>query len=217
MHVHTCICVMRVCILYVYISVCIYINVCWFLFKYACMLVYIFTCLRIYAGVHICLHVYIMECIHVRGYFCVRSCVWLRVAVFRIRLVRSGLLQEIRTRFRFVLVVDPIHRRFEDRSMRWSVDQCWFVQWRPDDISVPKLCHFMWVFDLMSFSYLRLLLDIDVFIRIISCDFILYFTSLTCCITSGDISDCSPYLCNWCKFVSVSFHVLVNRYMDIYE
>ena len=26
-------------------------------------------------------------------------------------------LQEIRTRFRFVLVVDPIHRQFEDRFM----------------------------------------------------------------------------------------------------
>jgi len=37
-------------------------------------------------------------------------------------------------------------QRFEDRSMRWSVDQYQFVQWRPDSDSVPKPRHFMWVF-----------------------------------------------------------------------
>ena len=78
------------------------------------MLVYVYTCIRIYAGVHVCLCVYIVECIRIRGYVCVSSCVLLRVAVFRIRLVRSGPLQETRTRSGFVLIVDPIHRRFED-------------------------------------------------------------------------------------------------------
>ena len=63
-------------------------------------------------------------------------------------------LQEIRTRFGSVLVVDPIHRRFEDRSMGWSVDQYQFMQWRPDGDSVSKSHHFKWVFVLMPFSYL---------------------------------------------------------------
>ena len=114
-------------------------------------------------------------------------------------------LQETRTRSRFMLIVDPIHRRFEDLSIGWSVDQYRFVQWRPDGNSVPKPRHFMWVFVLMSFSSLPLLC----FIRIISCDFILCFTSLTYCITSWGISDCSSYFCNWYKLVSVLFHVLV--------
>ena len=50
---------------------------------------HVYTGIRIYAGVHVCACVYIVECIRVRGYVCVSSCVWLRVAVFRIRLVRS--------------------------------------------------------------------------------------------------------------------------------
>ena len=106
-------------------------------------------CTYIYAGVHVCLCVYIEECIRVRGYVCVSSCVWLRITVFWTRLVRYGPLQEIRTRFGFVLVVDPIHRRFENRSMRWSVDQYRFVQWRPDGDSIPKPRHFIWAFVLV--------------------------------------------------------------------
>ena len=36
------------------------------------------------------------------------------------------------------------------------------------------------------------------------------FYHLTCCITSCEIIDCSPYLCSWYELASVSFHVLVN-------
>ena len=52
-------------------------------------------------------------------------------------------------RFRFIPILDPIHKLFEDRFMEWSVDQYRFVQWRPDGDSVLKLRHFMWVFVLM--------------------------------------------------------------------
>jgi len=65
-------------------------------------------------------------------------------------------LQETRTGSRFMLVVDPIHRQFEDRLMGWSIDQYRFVQWRPDSDPVRKLRHFMWVFVFVSFSYLPL-------------------------------------------------------------
>ena len=66
---------------------------------------------------------------------------------------------EIRTyyrRFRFVLIMNPIWWRFKNRPMRCSVDQYQFMQWRPDDDSVLKSRHFMWVFTLVSFSYLSL-------------------------------------------------------------
>ena len=33
----------------------------------------------------------------------------------------------------------PIHWRFEDRSMGWSVDQCQFMPWRPDEIRFRNL------------------------------------------------------------------------------
>jgi len=40
----------------------------------------------------------------------------------------------------------PIQWQFEDLSMRWSVNQYRFVQWRPDSDSALKLRHFKWVF-----------------------------------------------------------------------
>jgi len=51
----------------------------------------------------------------------------------------------------------PINRRFEDRSMGWSVDQCQFVQWRSDSDSVPKSRYFMWVFLVFLLSILILI------------------------------------------------------------
>ena len=86
------------------VSVCVSCE-CVFGYVYIiCMYVYV-----MYIGVHVC--------VCIRVYVRVSSWVGLRVAVFRIRLVRSGLLQETRTLFGFVLVVDPMHRRFKDRSM----------------------------------------------------------------------------------------------------
>ena len=110
--------------------------------------VYAYRCMHV--GIRICvrMHVWVLSM-----YLCLYVCVWLCATVFRIRLVRSGPLQE--TRFGFVLVVDPIHRRFEDRSMGWSVDQYQFVQWRLDSDSVSKLRHFMWVFVLVHFLIYR--------------------------------------------------------------
>ena len=34
------------------------------------------------------------------------------------------------------------------------------------------------------------------FTFIISCNYLIYFISMTICITSGDVTDCSPYLCS---------------------
>ena len=123
----------------------------------------------------------------------------------------SDLFGKIRTRywrFGLVPVMDPIHRRFEDRSMRWSIDQYRFMQWRPDDDSFPISRHFMWVFILVYF-----------FIYCCRYAFTCYsyhfmwlcviFTSLVTCITSWDISYCSPYLFSCYELVSISFHVLV--------
>jgi len=64
-------------------------------------------------------------------------------------------LQKTQTRFRFMLVMDPIHRQSEDRPMGWSVDPYRFVQWRPDGDLVPKSRHFMWVFVLVHFLIYR--------------------------------------------------------------
>jgi len=55
-------------------------------------------------------------------------------------------------RFGLELVMDPMHWRFENRPMGWSVDQYRFVQWRPEGDSVTKLRHFMWVFAFVLFS-----------------------------------------------------------------
>ena len=76
-------------------------------------------CIRVRVGVHVyvaCVYGYVCEC-----FMCVL--ILLPLFVFGGVLQRFGLartirnqLQETRTRSGFVLVVDPIHRRFEDRS-----------------------------------------------------------------------------------------------------
>ena len=120
------------------------------------------TCVGV--RVCVCMHVWVLS-MHLYLFVCSVACYSVSDPFGEIRTQ----LQETRTRSRFVLVVDPIHRRFENRSMGWSVDQYRFVQWRPDGDSVSKPHHFMWMFVLVSFSFLPLLC----FIRIISCDFIL--------------------------------------------
>jgi len=75
---------------------------------YLCVYLYMYVC----GGTRVCRHVctcMYMVCVCVQGYVCVSSYVWLRVAVFQIRFVRSGPLQETRTRFRIVPVMDLIH------------------------------------------------------------------------------------------------------------
>ena len=82
---------MYVCMMYIHGWVCVYMHVC---IMYAWL----------YARVRVCVVLVIM-------------CVWLRVAVFWTRLVRSGPVAGDPDPIRIRAVVDPIHRQFEDRSM----------------------------------------------------------------------------------------------------
>ena len=59
MHDYEWVCMYIICIC---ISVCIYINMCWHLFKYACMLVYVYICIHMYMGVCMCIG-YMCECV----------------------------------------------------------------------------------------------------------------------------------------------------------
>jgi len=43
--------------------------------------------------------------------------------------------------------------------------------------------------------------------HIISCDRLIYFTSVIMRITSWDVSEISPYLFSWYERLSASFHV----------
>ena len=81
-----------------------YVGVCVYLYTYICG--YTRMIMRVYCGVYTCTRVCLCE------FMCLVACYSVSD-----RLVRSGPLQEIRTRFGFVLVVDPIHRGFEDRSI----------------------------------------------------------------------------------------------------
>jgi len=99
-------------------------------------------------------------------------------------------LQETQTQSEFVLVVDPIHKQFEDRSIGWSVDQNWFVQWRPDDDSVPKPHHFMCVFFLVHLLIYRCQYAFTYYTYHFMWFSIIFYQLITC-ITSWDIYDCS--------------------------
>jgi len=111
-------------------------------------------------------------------------------------------------------VVDPTHRRFEDRPMGVFRGSYRFVQWRPDGDSFPKPRHFMWVFALVSFSLFTVLSCVLYVSCIITCDRLLYFISLITCITSCDIRDRTSYLFSWIERL-LSFHVLVVVTVDL--
>ena len=145
-----------------------------------------------YACLGVCMSTYMyVLCVCVQVYVHMSSCIWLHGYSVLDSFVRSELSNR---RFRFVPVMDSIHWQFEDRPMRWSRDQYQFVQWRPDGDSDSKTRHFMCVFVLMSFSYILLPVGVHVAIRIISCDRLIYFTSMITCIISCDVSECSFYL-----------------------
>ena len=105
---------------------------------------------------HACIYVCILVYVYVWVYTYVYACMLWSVYMYESMFVWVHVFGCVLQRFRFVrwdpdpirinACVDPIHTRFEDRSMRWSVDQYRFVQWRPHDDSVPKPRHFMWVF-----------------------------------------------------------------------
>ena len=93
-----------------------------------------YVCMYVGVPVGVCtcsmlvwVHVWVYyECVLIPLPFCVFGCV---LQCFGFVRWDSDSLQKIRTRFRFVPVMDPIHRRFENQSMGWFVDQYWFVQW----------------------------------------------------------------------------------------
>ena len=146
-------------------------------YVYTCVCVCMWRYPRAYARVA-CVYGYMCEytlCV------CVDSptslCVWLHVTSDSF--VRSEL---VNGRFEFVSILNPIHRRFEDQLIRWSRDSYRFMQWRPNGDSVLKSCHFMWVILCEClFLYISLFTVVGMHLHvtlIISCDFMLYFTSL---------------------------------------
>ena len=68
----------------------------------------------------------------------------------------------------------PNRWRFKNWPMKWSGDSYWFVQWRPESDSVPKLRHFIWVFVYWSIL-------ISAFYLNISCICIYYSVLLCSC------------------------------------
>jgi len=189
--------------------VCVWVCVCYI----KCICMYI-MCVIIF-GVYVymmCMHE--IECIHV--YVCMCVCYIIMCMTPWVIACCSDLDSFVRSelgnrRSRLRVRCDPMHWRFEDRSMGWSGDPYRFVQWRPDGDSDTKSRHFMWVFVLMLFLYLLLPVGVYVTIRIISCDHVMYFTSMITCITSWDISERSPYLFSCYECLLASFHVLVVR------
>jgi len=154
---------MRECVYYVCLCVTVCVHVCvwiicvcnynweWYLIVCLCVVDafdYVKRCvISMQGSVHACVSMYICVCINVCMCILVYVCVWvlislplcvrLRVTAITDSFVRSELSYG---RYGFVLVVNPIHRRFEDRSMGWSGDPYRFVQWRPDSDSDLKSC-----------------------------------------------------------------------------
>ena len=122
---------------------CMIVCVCVFVCMYSvCVLYGVYVCIIVWLGIwwiHGCL-----LCV-----FVYKVCVWLHVIAIQTR-------SDIPTQFGFVFAVEPIHWWFGDLPTRWSRDLSQFMQWRLDDDSGPKSCHFMLIFALVLFFYLPL-------------------------------------------------------------
>ena len=157
-----------------------------------------YVCINIYmvvwvckCCVFVCTCVCVYECISVRVYLysCEYMCLWLYITARRPRSYNSDLEAETRTLPGLMLLWSQYAMRFKDRLTRWFGDSYLFVQWRPGDNSDPKSCYFMWVFVLMLFPYLLLPVGVRISIHIISCDRLVYFTSIIMLIISWDINE----------------------------
>jgi len=140
--------------IYVYICVCIWV----YNYVYVCMIIVhmdsiVFTCTCGSTRVCVCTCIGYM-------YECVMCLCWFPFLSVRLVACYSSSDSFVRFehgngRFGVVLVMNPIHRRLEEWPMWWSVDQYRFVQWRPDNDSILKLRHFIWVFVLVYFFIYR--------------------------------------------------------------
>jgi len=132
----------------VYIYTCMYISIC------MCMRGYI---IYIYMGVFVNVYPCAVSVYVQLYYMCLVACYSVTDSLVRFKLGNR--------RFGFVLVIDPIHSRFEDRPMRWFGGSYRFVQWKSYSDLDPKSRHFMWVFVLIfSFIYYYLQMLVYMFI-----------------------------------------------------
>ena len=128
----------------------------------SCKYMYIYVCIEVYVCVYSyrCMHVGIRVCIYMQVwvlslYLCLYVCVGCVLQYFGPVWWDPNPATGDPDPIRICALVDPIHRWFEDRSMRWSIDQYRFVQWRSDGDSIPKPRYFMWVFVLVHFLIYR--------------------------------------------------------------
>ena len=165
----------------------------------------------VYKSLRVCMWcVYMYGCIPVCVYISIRvsSCVLLLVAVIQIQLRDPSTVTEdlypIQIRVSGVPIRQPIQRsmhemirrsitfrevktkrRFESKTVSFHVSVCSYV---------------IFLFTVVSRHFC-----------IISCEWLIYFTSIITRITSWSISERSLYLFRWYEHLSVSFHVLVVR------
>ena len=111
---------------------------------------------------------------------CMSSCVWLRGTVTRTRLVRSGPVVEIRIGVHCGL--DTLETRRPTHEMIQRSVPARAVKtrrrFRPETVSFhASVCSYV-------ISIFTVAVSIRVFICIISCDHLIYFTSMITCTTS---------------------------------
>jgi len=160
---------------------------------------YVSVCVYLYVGVCICVFMCmcVFKCLLYVQWLQTRSCDLNPVTEDPIRIcVRCGpdtlpirrLTHEMIQRFVPVHAV-KIRRQFRSKTALFHVSVCFYVNF---------------LFTVLN-RYLY-------FTCIISCDHLVYFTSMIMCITSWGISERSPYLCSWSECLSASFHMLVVRH-----
>ena len=178
--------------------VCMYVCIGMFIYMYCCVCLYMYVCG--YTCMCPC------ACVGVNRVFIFICMCWLRATAFHVCLVSF----------------EPNYRRPRpdpDSCSLWTRynDDLKTVLWDDPSISTGSCsedqtairfwnCVISCECSLLCIYRCRYALHVDL---IISCNFLLYFTSLITFITSWDIHDCPLYSCNWYLLVLALFHALV--------
>jgi len=177
---------------YMYVLVCLYMSI-----VFVCVCVCVCVCVSVWMStyMYVCLGVYMSTCIYVvcvciRVYVCVSSCVGLCVAAFQTCSCDLNSITGVSNLCHYRPDILVIRRPTNEMIWRFIPIRVVRTRWRIKSKTASfhvSVCSYV-------FPYLLLPVGVHVAIRIISCDHLLYFTSMITCITSWDVSECTLYL-----------------------
>jgi len=201
--------------LYVLVCTCVcmcgYVYImCMYVYSYICMYVGVYVCVCT-CGVHVWVHVLVC-CVCVLILISLSVCVWLRGIAISNSFVQfepvTGDPDPIRIRIHCGPDILAIRRPTHEMIRRSVLVRAVKTKLRFGS----KIALFYVSVCSCVISLFTVVTGYLCFTRIISCDHLIYFTSMITRITSWDINDRSAYLFSWYEHLSASFHVILSSH-----